>query len=719
MPIQNDAMGISYFVTCPKGLEALLLDEINALGAISAKQTVAGVACEGDKTLGYRLCLESRLASRVLLRLAEAPAATPDALYDLVQSIDWLELMRPSGTLSVDFNGRSDAINNTHFGALKVKDAIVDQIRGATGQRPSIEKQQPDIRVNVHLAKGQATVSLDMSGESLHRRGYRQQAGEAPMKENLAAAVLLRAGWNKDVFDAVLDPMCGSGTLLIEAAMIAANIAPGLYRHQFGFTHWLTHDRGLWKELCDEAHAKAEAGKVALTAQFYGFDQDEKVLHKAKENIRRAGLSAFIRVELSELSGLQCPQDIEKGLLVTNPPYGERLGETENLMCLYQLLGQQLRSQFEGWRAAVFTSNPDLCKVMKLKAQRSYQLFNGALESRLFLYEVFAQEDRVQDEAKTLELTESAQMVANRIQKNQKNLGKWIKKEGIECYRVYDADIPEYAVAVDCYGDEVIVQEYQAPSSVDPVKAFSRFNEAVAAVAQVMNKKPQQIVVKRRKRQQGTEQYERHDTTDHFFVVTELGCKLWVNLHDYLDTGLFLDHRPVRRKIQSIAQGKNVLNLFSYTATASLHAAVGGASRTTSVDMSSTYLDWARRNFALNGLDNSNHHFVREDCFKWLERQSSAQYDLIFMDPPTFSNSKRMEGVLDVQRDHVRLIHLAMGLLKKEGLLIFSNNYRRFKLDSDALHAYEVKDVTASTIDPDFKRNAKIHCCFEIKHSQV
>lgn len=716
--IQNSSLH-TYFVTCPKGMEQLLADELTSLGSEQVKMTVAGVSCQGDKALGYRICLWSRLASRVLLRLVETPVTTADSMYDAVQSIDWLERLRPSGTFSVDFNGRSDEIRNTHFGALKVKDAIVDQIRAATGQRPEIDKQQPELRVNVHLSRGSVSVSLDLSGESLHRRGYRAKTGEAPMKENLAAAVLVRAGWPQSDMTELFDPMCGSATLLTEAALMSLDIAPGLYRQRFGFMRWPDFDRQLWQALQDEAQQRADQGRAANQVRLYGSDQDAQVIAAARENVRRAKLDGVIELQVGELSQVKCPQGVEKGLLVTNPPYGERLGETDQLMFLYQQLGQVLRAQFTGWRAAVLTADPMLCKVMGLKSHKDYQLFNGALESRLFLFEVYAArpESEATDLAQVQQpaLSETAQMLANRLQKNLKNMRRWLKQEGIECYRLYDADIPEYAVAVDIYADQVLIQEYQAPASIDQVKAFNRLSEAIAVVALVLEKKPQQVILKQRKRQQGTEQYQRHNETGHFFEVMEHGCHLRVNLHDYLDTGLFLDHRPVRRRIQSLAAGKDFLNLFCYTATATVHAAVGGALTTTSVDMSTTYLEWARANLDLNAQAHTQHQLVREDCMKWLKRQPGPAYDLIFMDPPTFSNSKRMDGVLDVQRDHVELIEGAMRLLRPQGLLIFSNNYRRFKMDYDALSQYQIQDISALTLDPDFKRNPRIHSCFEIR----
>jgi len=310
-------------------------------------------------------------------------------------------------------------------------------------------------------------------------------------------------------------------------------------------------------------------------------------------------------------------------------------------------------------------------------------------------------------------LSEGAQMFANRLQKNLKQLGKWARKEQVDCYRVYDADMPEYAVAVDLYQDWVHVQEYAAPRSIDPEKAQSRLLDALAAIPQALGIDPQRVVLKRRERQSGTRQYERQATEGRFQEVNEGGVKLLVNLTDYLDTGLFLDHRPMRMRIQREAAGKRFLNLFCYTATASVHAAKGGARSTTSVDLSKTYLDWARRNLSLNGFSERN-RLEQGDVMAWLEANRDS-YDLIFIDPPTFSNSKRMEGVFDVQRDHVQLLDLAMARLAPGGVLYFSNNFRKFQLDEHLDARYVVEEITAQTLDPDFARNNRIHRAWRLQ----
>ncbi len=715
------------FVTCPKGVESLLLAELKSIGIEGLKETQAGVQVEGDLATAYTICLWSRLANRVLLLLKEADATSTEALYNDIKSINWLEHIRAEGTLAVDFNGRNESINNTHFGALKVKDAIVDSVREETGSRPSVAKQYPDLRINVHLRRTTAQVAIDLSGESLHRRGYRLQTGAAPLKENLAVALLMRAGWpNQGDFKQLVDPMCGSGTLITEAALMMADIAPGLLRRRWGFDRWCQHQPSIWQEIYQDAKQRREAG---LNREGYprltGFDADSNVLQRANNNAQALGVESLVHFERCDLASLSLPSPEDKGLLITNPPYGERLGDRSSLRFLYSQLGDFLKAQAHHWRVGVFTSNPELGKVMGLRADKLYKLFNGALPSQLLLFTVYPQEGVPQNSADSdsdvvhqdgAPLSEGALMLENRLKKNLKQLSKWVKRESVEAYRVYDADLPEYAVAIDRYADQIVVQEYAPPAKVDPVKAFKRLQDVMAVVGRVFALGTDSIVLKQRKRQQGSDQYQRQTEQGETLTVQEHGCLFEVNLRDYLDTGLFLDHRPVRQQIQSLAKGKRFLNLFCYTATASVHAAAGGAISTTSVDMSATYLDWARRNFELNKLDAKRADFVQADCIQWLDRPRSETFDLIFMDPPTFSNSKRMSDILDVQRDHVMLIKGAMALLEPGGLLIFSNNYRRFKLDYEQLDAFEIVDTSHRTIDPDFKRNSKIHYSFEIRH---
>jgi 23S rRNA (guanine2445-N2)-methyltransferase / 23S rRNA (guanine2069-N7)-methyltransferase len=706
---------IRFFATAPKGVESLLADELRQLGALEVAETRAGVAFQGSLRTAYRVCLWSRLASRVLMPLAEFPATDPDQLYAAVAALPWEEHMTAGGSLVVDAQVRRSAINHSRFAALRIKDAVVDRFRERFDQRPSIDLERPDIRLNLHLDRDQATLSIDLSGDSLHRRGYRTEGVLAPLKENLAAAVLLRAGWPQVAArgGALIDPMCGSGTLVIEAALMAADCAPGLTRPYWGFRGWLQHQPAVWDELLEEARQRREAGLQHLPVML-GYDRDRQAIRAAGENARMAGFEQFLHFELGELNDLsEVPGTSETGgLLVTNPPYGERLGEVAELRFLYQLLGEKLRTHFGGWQAAVFTGNPELAKNIGIRAHKLYKLYNGALECRLLNFDIAA-ERFFGANAPQAPLSDGAQMFANRLRKNIKQLRRWLKQDGVSCYRLYDADMPEYSVAVDIYEGRVHVQEYQAPATIDTRQAERRLRDVMRVLPEVLEVEPEVITLKVRRRQTGSNQYQKLDRTGERFEVREGNCRFLVNLTDYLDTGLFLDHRATRFMLQDMAAGKRFLNLFGYTGTATVHAVKGGAVSSVTVDLSRTYLDWAQANLRLNQLSGPQHRFVAADVLKYLE-QERGSYDLIFLDPPTFSTSKSMEATLDIQRDHVQLIHLAAQLLAPGGVLIFSNNFRKFRMDREALAELQIEDITADTIPPDFARNPKIHNCWRI-----
>ena len=725
-----------YFAACPKGLESLLLEELTAMGAQCCRETVAGVYFSGDIEMAYKACLWSRLANKILLPLAKISVDGGDDLYVGACKIPWREHLSPTGSLVVDFTGTNQTIRNTQFGALRIKDAVVDCLRDSDGNRPSVDKQNPDIRLNVRLNRGVAQVSLDLSGSSLHRRGYRTQQGIAPMKENLAAALLLRANWPAIAAEggALLDPMCGSGTLLIEAAMMATDIAPGLERY-FGFERWLQHDDNAWQSLLEQARQRRRIGLESEPIEIRGYDANLNVIRAAENNIIQAKLDDQIRVSRKELKDFVLPthKTLKPGLVISNPPYGERLGDIESLKHLYAHFGERLKANFEGWKAAIFTGNPDLCRGTHLHSHKQYKFFNGTLPSTLLLFDIDPKNYiRVRDKAaeKSLQigeeqLTEGARMLANRLKKNARQRAKWRKKESVSCYRLYDADMPEYSAAIDIYVDVdgniyAHVQEYAAPKSIDEKSALKRFSEIQTAVPYALGLPSENISYKQRRRNRGRSQYEKMqpDSEHKPIVIEEGGVKLEVDLWRYIDTGLFLDHRPVRLKIAELAAGARFLNLFCYTATASVHAALAGARFTLSLDMSHTYLAWAKRNYALNGMSESVNRLEQGDCVEWLKK-ADQQFDLIMLDPPSFSNSKRMLDVLDIQRDHVTLIEQSMRLLAPGGTLIFSNNLRNFKLEIEALGDYHLQNYGSNSLDLDFQRNSKIHHCWLISHKTV
>ena len=714
-------MNQEFFATAALGIEPLLADELTSLGAESVKQERAGVRFSGTLETAYTACLWSRLASRVLLPVAHFEAKTPEQLYAQVKLIDWSEHFSVDDSFAVDCRLVSSAMTHSRFAALKLKDAVVDQFREQTTNRPTVITDEPDVRINLHIHKDMATVSIDLSGDSLHKRSYRIDGVHAPLKENLAAAILMRAGWPEicakgGVF---IDPMCGSGTLPLEAALIATDCAPGLNRRYYGFLGWKKHSTGLWQKLLQNAQDRHLASIAKGRGVILGYDSDSRAIKAAWQHARNADLDKVIHFERRTLRELMPPADATCGLLVANPPYGERLGKEAELPALYNLLGEKLSTYCRGWKAAVITSNPQLGRSIGLRADKINVLYNGALKCQLLQFNIDEENhwrsiEEGAGKAVKKKLSAEAEMFANRLRKNMKKFAKWAKKEKVDCYRLYDADLPEYAVAVDIYGDEVHLQEYRAPSKVDEHKAAKRYRDVVDALPQVLDLSPDKVHQKIRQRQKGSQQYEKQAQRGIFKEVQEGNCRFLVNLTDYLDTGLFLDHRLTRQLVQSMSEGKRFLNLFAYTGAATVHALKGGATLTTTVDMSRTYLQWAQKNIALNGFEPERQELIQADCLTWLEH-CQDKYDLIFLDPPTFSNSKGMQGTFDIQRDHVDLLNKVGALLTDNGVLVFSNNLRKFQMDKDSLRDFEIEDITSKTIPSDFERNPHIHNCWVLR----
>lgn len=696
----------SLFASTARGLEELLKTELEGLGATDCQVVQGGVHFQGDTRLLYQSLMWSRLASRIMLPLGECRVYSDLDLYLGVQAIPWTEMFNPGATFAVHFSGLNDEIRNSQYGALKVKDAIVDSFTRKNLPRPNVDRESPDLRINVWLNKETAHISLDLSGEGLHLRGYRDGTGMAPIKENLAAAIVMRSGWVPGT--PLLDPMCGSGTLLIEAAMLATDRAPGLHRGHWGFGGWAQHDDGIWKEVKAEAQTRARQGLAAYESRFYGSDVDARVIERARRNARRAGIGELIDFDVKDVAQLNNP--LPKGpygTVISNPPYGERLESEPALIALHSLLGRIMKSQFGGWNLSVFSASPELLSCLQLRADKQFKAKNGPLDCVQKNYHLAESEG-----GKPAMLAED---FANRLRKNLKKFEKWARQEGIECYRLYDADLPEYNEAIDRYADWVVVQEYAPPKTVDAHKARQRLFDIIAATIAVLDMAPNKLVLKTRERQKGKNQYQKMAEKGDFIEVQEYNARLWVNLTDYLDTGLFLDHRIARRMLGQMSKGKDFLNLFSYTGSASVHAGLGGARSTTTVDMSRTYLEWAERNLRLNGLTGRAHRLMQADVLGWL-RESTEQFDLIFIDPPTFSNSKRMEDAFDVQRDHIRLMTDLKRLLRKGGTIMFSNNKRGFRMDHDGLAALGLKaqEISQKTLSQDFARNRQIHNCWLI-----
>lgn len=715
---------MDYFAIAPKGIEPLLAEELKALGAETVKPGQSMVAFRGTLETAYRACLWSRTASRILLFMKGFSAPDAEALYQNIKAMPWEQHLAVDGTLAVDVSTAHSQISHSRFGAQKVKDAIVDRFLEQFGNRPSVQRQRPNVRIHCHLVNDQAIVSLDLSGEALHRRGYRKESVIAPLKENLAAALLLKIGWPEIAASGgpLLDPLCGSATLPIEAAWMAADRAPGLLREYWGFLGWRQHNPVLWEKLLEEARRRRDKGVATGLPAIVGYDRDARAIRSALANAGAAGVQHLIHLECRELNRVESPLSRAAGLVIVNPPYGERLGEFREVESLYRQLGDLLKERFGGWRAGVFTGNPELGKRMGLRAHRVNTFYNGALTCRLLSFSVTpeffvdpeAAAARHQRKALQSALSEGADGFVNRLSKNLRRLKSWVEQENITCYRLYDADIPEYAVAVDIYEQWVHIQEYEAPHSVPSEKAAKRLKQVTAVIPAVLKVPPERIFLKIRRRQKETHQYQKQENRGQFYIIHEEPFRFWVNLSDYLDTGLFLDHRLTRRWLGELAPGRRFLNLFGYTGTATVYASLNGARATTTVDMSRTYLDWTRRNLALNGVAaGGRHRLVQADCLTWIKKVNE-RFDLIFLDSPTFSNSKRMATNFDIQRDHVALIREAVRLLDEGGILIFSTHNRRFKMNREMLAELPIEDWTARTIPKDFARNPRIHYCWKI-----
>ena len=722
---------LKIFVTGHKGFETPLFHELRAILAATdavVTKVYGGVEISASLAAVYLVCLHSRLANRVFCELARAPVEDETRLYDAVYRIEWEQHLQARNSIAVAATVSRSKLDHGHYVALKTKDAIVDRLRDICGSRPVVEKNQPDIQIHVNIHHNQASISLDLSGESLHRRGYRTRHSGAPLKEHLAAALLLHAGWTREQARSLrlLDPMCGSGTFVIEAAMIAANIAPGLGRDYFGFTKWLRHDVELWQQCIEQAQ---QAVAADAEVRIYASDYDAGALEIARDNAQRAGVLELIDFTHQQIADLEMPPVPGQTLVICNPPYGKRMQSEQGLGQLYSDLGAALQ-RLSPARLAIISANPDLLHRLKLKRLSRKDVRNGPLDCLFAIFETAQESSGLNATVASIDLSDAAAIaLRNRLAKNAKHLQRWAKRNGVSCYRLYDADLPEFAFALDRYQSEIApeqewfhLQEYQAPASIDPDLAEHRIRLAADVIRGLFGISEQQLFCKTRSRQRGASQYQKQDTRGEYFQVREGAASLLINLSDYLDSGLFLDHRITRDRVYHGASGKTLLNLFCYTGTVGVHAALGGASCVLNVDLSATYLDWARENHRLNGLDDDSRcQFLRADIVELLKNPArfalKSAYDLIFFDPPSFSNSSKMQHTLDIQRDHGRLIAQAMQLLTQDGLLLFSTNRRGFKLDAELIKDFDIKDISQATIPEDFKRSPKIHRCWEFRHA--
>lgn len=695
---------LEFFASCLPGLEGLLADELHALGVRRTRPLGGGVAFFGAPKAALRACLWSRLASRVLCVEGRVGAADSDALYQGVYALPWEDILFPGKSIAVRARGTNEGLRNTKFTGMRVKDAICDRLREVRGERPDVNVAHPDIAIDVRIHEGKATVSVDLSGTPLNDRAYfgRNAPDTMPLLCSYAAALLAYAKWGERAgegfrfVDALAESRGedeksrGLSVLEREARAIVLDEAPGAARSRWGFSSWGRFDEETWNALLDDADERAQESLRPLDASAPQLVA-AVLIDPANDNaVSAAGDAAFVR------AAADAPA-----------------------RSVFACIGG------EG-AAERFGAEPSLCEELgRGRVSIKVRLFDTppAAPVTIVVPDMFGGAEYVVDVH-----DETSSQFASRLRKVYKERRKWARREGVSCYRVYDADLPGYAAAIDLYAgageDEgktfVHVAEYAAPSSIDELKARHRMSDILAITPVVLGVPPERVFSKTRRRDRGGSQYR--DAGERSFVATveEDGSLFEVDLAGYVDTGIFLDHRDTRHMVGEMAAGGDFLNLFAYTGTATVHAAACGARTTCTVDMSATYLDWARRNMANNGFSGRAHRFERADVMQWITsaRRDRRLFDLVFVDPPTFSNSKSMgRRTWDVQRDHVELLIGVSRLLREGGRAVFSCNLRTFKPDFESLEKYgvEIEDITTQTIPHDFERNPRIHKCFIVR----
>ncbi len=701
------------YASCPKHLELLLKDELIALGAQDVAEKLSGVVFFATAQVLMRILLWTRLSNRILVLINQIKINDSEDLYNAIYKTNWQNQVRNTPqTLAINFKGTNKELRNTQYGSQVVKDAICDRLREVTDSRPDIVKSNADLSVSVVLKHNQILVYQDISGRSLHLRGYRQSLTKAPLKENLAAAVLIRANWaelSKQNYN-LIDPMCGSGTFLTEGYLMACDIAPGLTNPHYSVETWSEFNQDKWNELLFEAKTRMIAGVERFQGQIIGADHHKDSVKICKEHAYQLNAEDKIQCQYKTFDNFNIPA--KNNLIVCNPPYGVRL--KKNVDATWRQLGQWLATKALGSTAAIMTYAKSQGFMLGFRAKKSWQLMNGDLAITLITFDIEAQKKLNSPEGQKHALPETAQMVANRIKKNMNRLKKWIKNEDINAYRIYDADIPEYAVAIDVYNEHINIQEYKAPNTIPEKKTKKRLEDAILGAQVALNIKNDKVHIKTRHKQSSNFQYENKQIDGGDIIVHEQDRKYIVNLEKYLDTGLFIDHRWIRSYIQQNAKGTTFLNLFSYTGSVTVAAAKGGAVSTVSVDTSKAYLSWAQENFRINRMNVFSHKLVRSDVLEYLG-DCKQKFDRIFVDPPTYSNSHSRDTDWDVQRDHKQLLLACKMVLNPNGTIVFSNNYKKFILDEELNDYFEIKDLTQKSISPDFVKSKIKRVCYQLK----
>ncbi|WP_410473593.1 bifunctional 23S rRNA (guanine(2069)-N(7))-methyltransferase RlmK/23S rRNA (guanine(2445)-N(2))-methyltransferase RlmL [Guyparkeria sp. TX1] len=735
-PDQEQAPVWSVEIIAPPGLETALAEELRHLTGEPISDRPFGASADLPVEAVYRVLADSLIAGRVYLPVARGPASQADELYDLADSVDWTVHLAATDSLSITATGGNEALRHTGFIATRVKDAVVDQLRAATGQRPDIDSETPGLRLHCHVSgNGQASLAIELSNGSLHRRGYRVDGGEAPLRENLAAGLLWRARWPQvaSLGGGLFDPMCGSGTFLVEAALSLWGMPAAMRQRRLGSPAWKGHVPTARDAILEDApRGWLDNPPARGSLTMVGQDRDPLQLAAAHANIESAGLGEAIELIHADSFRSPCPSElkaVDTGLLISNVPFGQRIDASQD-QAEWTALCSRWVEGLPGWYWGILRAAESEL-TWPLRFEKRVMVLHGGVEVE-FLRGQFSEKSlrrpagphalagRLIEQGRRGEY--DAADFANRLAKNWKQR-KSLIKQGDNALRIYDADLPDFKLAVDWYRTEdnqtwLDIQEYQAPKQIDPQKARTRLAAATAIAVDTLGVDPECVVVRQRARQSGRQQYGRLGGEHIERILRERDTRLLINFTDYLDVGLFIDHRLVRDRLAELSRGKRLLNLFCYTASASVRAAVAGAQATTSVDLSNTYLDWAERNFELNGIAlNGQHQLLRADVLRWLDHRPPAaeRFDVIFLDPPSFSNSKSMDDTLDIQRDHPDLIAACMPHLAPGGVLVFSNNRKGFTLHPSIEKRFQIDDISRKTLPKDFARTPERRFVCEIR----
>jgi len=755
------------------GLEAVVARELEDLGYQPEIISVGRVLFRGDFLALARANTWLRAADRVLLRVAEFPAADFDQLFEGIKGLPWEDWIGREHAFPVDGRCVRSTLASVPAVQRATKRAIVDRLADKYGLT-TLPETGPEVRVEISILHDVATLTLDTTGDGLHKRGYRQLIGDAQLKETLAAGLVLLSVWNRT--RPLIDPFCGSGTIPIEAAMIGRNIAPGLYR-TFAAVEWGTIPDEIWDQVDQEAH---DVQRYQLSHDIHGYDISEDQLSLARFHAKKAGVQDCVRFSCRDF--LELTSKLEYGVTIMNPPYGDRVGVGREVEVLYRAFPKVLR-RLPTWSHHVLTSWDDFEALVGQEATRRRKLYNAQIACQYFQFLGPRPPEGVDEQpaddglagaevepaagAEPVEETEPASaevsvvsaegsyeseapgpMVASFgglrerdvkeieefracLANNARHLRKYPAR-GISCFRVYERDAPDVPLIIDVYEDSVHIAEYEREHGRTGAQHVDWLERCGKVAAEVLGIHPARVAIKQKHRQREGTQHERVSEEGKTLVVHEAGLKFEVNLSDYIDTGLFLDHRLTRQMVRERSAGRRLLNLFCYTGSFTVYAASGGAAATTSVDLSKTYLRWAGRNLELNGFEwwgedvreqkeppRHGNRLVFGDVMSFMrEHPVGGFYDIMVIDPPTFSTSNRTEDVFDVQHNHGELLRLAIGLLSPGGEIYFSNNNRRFKFDEpvmDGLGAagYGVREISKRTVPPEY-RNQRIHRCWRI-----